>query len=76
MTNQDFHTQRADENPKSTVARLRQIIKEYGLGAETGITTILCDLRHLCDVYGVDFDACVITSWSDYNDELPEEDEG
>lgn len=74
MTNGEYQKFRIGQNCESTVAQLDAMVesqsKQAGSSVPEVIMDILCDLRHLCDIYELNFSDLDKLSYRGYLEEL------
>lgn len=77
MTNAEYQKHRADADSNCLLSRLRALATEYngtidreGEVSDSAVRDLLTDIRHLCDMYGLDFGAIDTEAYEGYLEEL------
>jgi hypothetical protein len=74
MTNAQYQRGRAKGDPSALIAQLRRALVTYarkeGTSVERAVVDSLVDIRHLCDVWRLDFAALDDDSHGGYIEEL------
>lgn len=76
MTSTEYQKQRLNDPCGSYIAKLAAVIREYmeteGTGYDCALRDTLTDIRHLCDIEGLDYAAIDDRAHEVYTDEQAE----